>query len=140
MPRKSKEALSVAPRPSVPRVVPNPPLDLTDRQNAVWQAVMKSAAGAYISPEALPVLVEYCRAVVASEDVSREVENFEPTWNRKSEEGLRRWKTLHSMQDLASKRVANLAVKLRIAPSSRMHQRTAGVAENRHVDGPRPWD
>ena len=138
MPRKSKAELSVAPV-TVARVIPKPPTHLTSAQGEVWRLVMASAAGEYIATEAYPVLVEYCRAVVEADRIAAEVDRFNPEWSRESD-GLKQWKTLHAMQDTAARRVTNIATRLRIPPSSRIHQRTAGSAAARHNPGRRPWD
>ena len=53
---------------------------------------------------------------------------------------MKQLKALHAMQDVAARRVTNIATRLRIPLSSRIHQRTAGGAEARHNPNRRPWD
>ena len=138
MPRKSKAELSVAPV-TVPRVIPRPPSHLTPAQGEVWRLVMAASAGQYIATEAFPVLVEYCRAVVEADRIAAEVDRFDMAWSREPD-GMKQLKGLHAMQDVAARRVTNIATRLRIPPSSRIHQRTAGSAEARHNPNRRPWD
>ena len=123
--RKSAAELEIA--QVVPlRPFPKAPEHLTQAQADVWRLVITSRAAELIPPESYPVLVEYCRAVVAADQVAEELDVFKPEW-RKTDEGLRRWDKLLAMQDRLAGKIASLAVKLRITPSTRVHPEKAGT-------------
>lgn len=118
--------------------LPDPPSYLTPEQDDLWRLVISSRGGDLIQPESFPVLVEYCRAVTASNQVAAQLDAFDPEWS-KDEEGLKRWDKLLAMQDRLSRNVASLGAKLRLTPSSRVQAISAG----RHADkGPKkkPWE
>jgi hypothetical protein len=121
------------------RKLPRPPETLTEPEKTIWQDVVASPAGAYIGVESFPVLVEYCEAVVYSRQIGQEVRHWQVQW-ADTEEGLKRWDKLLAMKDRAAARAANLAVKLRLTPSTRKHGRTAAVAAERTIPGGvPPW-
>ena len=134
--RKSQVSLSVAPVTELKKP-PEPPEYLTSGQGETWRAVMASSAGNYIHAEAYPILVEYCRAVESASEMALQLDKFSPNW-AKDDEGLKRWDKLQAMQDRVSRRVASLAVKLRLSPSSRVHRESAGAAERNHSKH-KPW-
>ena len=100
---------------------------------------MAASAGQYIASEAFPVLVEFCRAVVEADRIAAEVDRFDMAWSREPD-GMKQLKALHAMQDVAARRVTNIATRLRIP---RVHESTSapqavprpGTTRNR-----RPWD
>ncbi len=134
--RKSKASLTVAPVKEL-RQIPEPPEQLTPKQGGLWRTVMESSAGGFIEVEAYPVLIEYCRAAASGDMVASELDRFDPKWAQ-DDEGLQRWNKLLQIQDRAQGRVASLAVKLRLTPSSRVRPETAGRAERNH-SGKKPW-
>lgn len=123
--RTSSAELQIAPVVHL-RPIPKAPEHLTESQSDIWCLVMNSRAGELITPESYPVVVEYCRAVVAADQVAQELDEFKPEW-RKTDEGLRRWDKLLAMQDRLAGKIASLAVKLRITPSTRVHPEKAGT-------------
>ena len=123
--RKSGASLEVAPVVQL-RPFPKAPEHLTESQADIWRLVITSRAGELIPPESYPVLVEYCRAITAADQVAEELDAFKSEW-RKTDEGLRRWDKLLAMQDRLAGKIASLAVKLRITPSTRVHPEKAGT-------------
>jgi hypothetical protein len=90
-----------------------------------------------IAPEAFPVLVEYCRAVISANQVAAQLDAFDQSW-ASEDDGLKRWDKLLAMQDRLAGKVASLAGKLRLTPSSRVQAISAG----RHADKGaklKPW-
>ncbi len=134
--RKSKASLTVAPVTEL-RQIPEPPEQLTPKQGELWRTVMASSAGGFIKVEAHPVLIEYCRAATNGDMVASELNRFDPSWAQ-DDEGLQHWNKLLQIQDRVQGRVASLAVKLRLTPSSRVRPETAGRAERNH-SGKKPW-
>ncbi len=134
--RKSKADLTVAPVKEL-RQIPEPLEQLTSKEGETWRSVMESSAGNFIQAEAYPLLVEYCRAITSGDMVATVLEGFDPKWAQ-DEEGLQRWNKLLQIQDRVQGRVASLAVKLRLTPSSRVRPETAGRAERNH-SRKKPW-
>ena len=139
MPRKSKAELSVAPV-TVPRVIPRPPSHLTPAQSEVWRLVMAASAGQYIASEAFPVLVEFCRAVVEADRIAAEVDRFDMAWSREPD-GMKQLKALHAMQDVAARRVTNIATRLRIPEFTNppAHRRQCRGPAQPGTAGPGTW-
>lgn len=135
--RKSAAALAVATPIGELQRLPEPPAYLTPEQDDIWRLVVASRGGDLIAPEAFPVLVEYCRAVTSGNQVASQLDAFDPSW-ADSEEGLKRWDKLLAMQDRLAGKLASLAAKLRLTPSSRVQAISAG----RHADKGekrKPW-
>lgn len=136
--RKSAAALAVAAPVQELQKLPEPPSYLTPEQEDVWRLVVASRGGDLIAPESFPVLVEYCRQVISANQVAAQLDAFDPEW-AKDDEGLKRWDKLLAMQDRLAGKVASLAAKLRLTPSSRVQAISAG----RHADKGakrKPWE
>ena len=136
--RKSAAALAVAEPVQELQKLPEPPSYLTPEQEDVWRLVVASRGGDLIAPESFPVLVEYCRQVISANQVAAQLDSFDPEWS-KDDEGLKRLDKLLAMQDRLAGKVASLAAKLRLTPSSRVQAISAG----RHADKGakrKPWE
>lgn len=136
--RRSAAALAVAEPVQELQKLPEPPSYLTPEQEDVWRLVVASRGGDLIAPESFPVLVEYCRQVISANQVAAQLDAFDPEW-AKDDEGLKRWDKLLAMQDRLAGKVASLAAKLRLTPSSRVQAISAG----RHADKGakrKPWE
>ena len=118
--------------------LPDPPSYLTPEQEDLWRLVIASRGGDLIAPEAYPVLVEYCRASVAANQVASQLDAFDPSWAI-DEDGLKRWDKLLAMQDRLSRNVASLGGKLRLTPSSRVQAISAGRNANKGAKK-KPWE
>ena len=135
--RKSSASLAVA-APVKLEHMPEAPAYLTPEQDDIWRLVISSAGGDLISPESYPVLVEYCRAVVSSNQIAAQLDAFDPEWAN-DDEGLKRWDKLLQMQEREARKIASLAVKLRLTPSTRVHPEKAGTVERKGVKL-KPWE
>jgi hypothetical protein len=100
--------------------------------------VVSSRGGDLITKESFPLLVEYCRATVAANQIAAQIDEFLPEW-AKDDEGLKRWDKLLAMQDRQAKLVAQLGAKLRLTPSSRVQAISAGRNAAKG-EMKRPWD
>ncbi len=134
--RKSQASLTVAAVTEL-KQIPDPPEQLTPEQGEIWRLVMVSSAGNFIQAESYHVLVEYCRAVIAGDQIAQQLDRYTPAW-LEEDDGLKRWDKLQAMQDRTSRRIASLAVKLRLPPSTRVHRESAGAAE-RNSSKRKPW-
>ncbi len=119
------------------RKIPEAPAHLSEAQKDTWQVVMESSAGRFVEPGVYPLVIEYARAVEVSNQIAEIVNIFDQD-SASTNEGLRRWNKLSQMQCRAAGRVADLATKLRLTPSTRVHPRTAGAAERNHSKH-KPW-
>ena len=115
------------------------PAHLTEVQARLWDEFMQTSAGNLIAPEAFPVLVEYCRAIEASDQVAKMLNEFDPAWVTR-DDGFDRFSKLRSMADRLSSKIASLSVKLRISPSTRILPRGAGRNEVRAGAKLKPWE
>ena len=136
--RKSAAALAVAAPAQELQRLPEPPSYLTPEQEDVWRLVVASRGGDLIAPESFPVLVEYCRQVISANQVAAQLDSFDPEW-AKDDEGLKRWDKLLAMQDRLAGKVASLAGKLRLTPSSRVQAISAGRNADKGAKR-KPWE
>ena len=135
--RKSGASLTVAATSEL-RKLPDPPGQLTPEQGEIWRMVIASRAGDFIDPEAFPVLVEYCRAVVMADQIAEQLAMFDPAWLA-DDDGLKRWDRLSGMQNRVQGTIASLGGKLCINPSTRVHKDTAGRNAARGAKR-KPWE
>ncbi len=143
--RKSAAEAQAAAQPASATVIDfrpaqKPPESLTPAQKLIWNEVMRTTARSLIAIEAFPVLVEYCRAIDTANQIAEMLAGFDRKWAKKKE-GFERWSRLIAMQERTSSKVSSLAVKLRIAPSTRILPRGAGRAEARQLGAEgKPWE
>ena len=136
--RRSAASLAVAEPVQELQKLPEPPSYLTPEQEDVWRLVVASRGGDLIAPESFPVLVEYCRQVISANQVAAQLDAFDPEW-AKDDEGLKRWDKLLAMQDRLAGKVASLAGKLRLTPSSRVQAISAGRNADKGAKR-KPWE
>jgi len=136
--RKSAASMAVPAHPQSLQVLSEPPSYLTPEQDDVWRLVVSSRAGDLISPEAFPVLVAYCRAVTYANQIAAQLDEFDLEW-AKDEDGLKRYDKLLAMQERESRKLASLAAKLRLTPSSRVQAVSAGRNADKGAKL-KPWE
>lgn len=135
--RKSAAALAVVSAGAVSKL-PEPPHQLTPAQADIWRIVIASRSADMIDPEAYPVLVEYCRAVVTADQIAEQLAVFDPQWLA-DDGGLKRWDKLTSMQARSQGVISTLSVKLRLSPSARVRADAAGVIARKGAKR-KPWE
>ena len=135
--RKSAKALELAPVIGLERIVP-PPDDMPPDQAKTWLVVARSPIFSLIGQESYPLLAEYCRLVSTADAVAKQVDEFDVSWLAE-EDGLRRWEKLLKLQVLVAGRIADLAMKLRISPSSR-NNRDKAVTLYKKGAARKPWE
>jgi hypothetical protein len=121
------------------RRLPPAPKELSSEEASVWRSVIASHAGDMIGVEAYPLLIEYSKQVVTAQVLGEQVRRFKPEW-AVDEEGLRRWDRLIAMHDRVVSRMANLAVKLRLTPSTRVDKKRAATITSKGSTADAPWD
>lgn len=133
MPRKSAAALSVV-RPS-PDARPDEPPDLSAEELALWREVVNSKPADWFGSDSVPVLKEYIRAAMTCDTLAAAVNLA--LESRDLAEVVMADKLLLA-RDRESRRVANLATKLRLTQQSRYTPQAAATAD-RKASGARPW-
>ena len=116
----AEQALTKAKAAPVVVTRPDPPTELTDEQCGVWNAVVDSHPADWFGPSAYPVLIQYCRHVVAARRVAQLIEQLVDT-----ADGLNvlQFDKLLATQDRESRAIASLATKLRITPQATTNHR-----------------
>lgn len=71
----SREVAALANVSAIDR--PDAPYELTDEQAAVWHQVVGSEAADFFTPAVLPSLTAYCKHVVSSKNISRQIDKIE---------------------------------------------------------------
>jgi len=125
------------------RPAPEPPATLRDDEAAcaVRREVIRSSAGRLIDTAAHPLLEQYCRCVVRARQLAAQVAGFDMAIIAEQPGAIGYLNRLHAMSDRATSRVASLAFKLRLAPSSRLHRATAGrLVEDATAGQQKPWE
>jgi len=115
-----------------------PPVPLTPKQREVWRSVIDSPAGDMITPEAEPLLVAYCKTAERADQIGRVLDSMADE-QLLTEGGFARFERYMAQAERAARMLANLSMKLRIAPSARVHKESAGTISAR-PRGARPWE
>ena len=132
------EAAVVAPNFGTKR--PEPPPELTPRQQELWRETCAAEAAEFFTPGAvLGLLADYCAHREAAEKLTAMINAFEDAW-MSTREGLARYHALLKMRELETRGAAHLATKLRLTNQARYRpdkpDRLAGQGKN----GPMPWE
>lgn len=104
---------------------PDAPAELSDAEVRTWREIVASLAVDWFTTGDLPVLAEYCRAVSLANRAAEACEDAPLTVT--GAQGGEIVNPVFRVQDMAAKRVASLAVKLRLAQSSRYGARAAAT-------------
>jgi hypothetical protein len=128
MARKSAESLAVVPVTDLPSRM-NPPEFLPLKEAEVWRAVVATKPLDWFQADSAPILTEYCRAVVMCNRLADMIEVASP-------------EDLHNLlidRDREAKRVAQLAVKMRLTQQSRYTPMASATAAKAPSAG-KVWD
>ena len=113
-----------------------PPGVLTEKQAELWRGIVDSLPADTFRPGDSPLLVAYCKAysfwLQASEDMETNGITIE------DDRGKRQANPAHSILVTQASAMAQLAVKLRLSPSSRISPQAAGT-KAAQPSGARPW-
>ena len=131
MAKPSSASLSVVPVVAMTRMAP--PCGLSDDESRLWREVVDSKPVEWFQPDSAPLLTEYVRAVVMSDQLDIQVKAALVG----GETG--ELKALLDMRDKESKRVVSIATKLRLTQQSRYTPQAAATA-NKKAAGGRPWE
>lgn len=108
--------------PLSPNIYLPAPSELNARESAVWRDTVESMPSDWFGGDNVPMLVEYCRAVVMSDLLTGRVQAAFDSHDDKVMADMLR------LRDMESKRVASLATKLRLTNQSRYTPKAAATA------------
>lgn len=131
MSRRSAASLAVV--QALPDARTPAPRVLNATEAELWRAVVDSKPADWFGADSVPVLTEYVRAACACDMLD--------AWLKRllDEDGSTGdVRIILDMRDKESRRVANLATKLRLTQQSRYTPQAASTAD-RKVAGKRPW-
>lgn len=114
----------------------DPPPSLTEDEAAIWKSIMASLPADWFRPSDWPILAAYSQTAVQYEKATTEMAD-EPL-TLKDMNGRVYKHPLLAIQHTAALRLASLAVKLRLCPSSRMRQDATG-AKGKRQPANKPW-
>lgn len=121
----------------IPGQRPEPPAALTEREAEVWRAVVATKPHDWFNADTAPLLMDYCRAAVTSDELASELRKF-----KKIPGGSRfaRYIALRKLQDQNTRAMASLATKMRLTQQSRYTPQAASTANRRAGSGSKPWE
>lgn len=118
---------------------PPPPVNMTDRQAAIWREVVETeAVGLFGTAATKNLLSDYCRHRETAETYSVLIEAFDREW-LKTEDGLNRFRAICRGRDVETRAAVTLAMKLRLTNQSR-YVKDAADLTSRKASGVRPWE
>ena len=113
-----------------------PPDTLSQAEAGIWGSIMESLPADWFRPSDWPILAAYCQTAVQYEQATTELRGEPLTLT--ADNGRIYRHPLLAIQHTAALRLAALAVKLRLCPSSRMRQDATG-AKGKMQPGSKPW-
>lgn len=114
---------------SPPSVHLEPPAGLTEEQAEVWRETVNARSADFFGPDQVPLLEEYCRAVVTCRLLGAQVEAAIAGGDPGE------LKAVLDMRDKESRRLASLATKLRLTNQSRYTPQAAATAAKKGGGG-----
>jgi hypothetical protein len=119
---------------------PQPPEDLTERQQKIWRAVVASEPADFFKTAALQILLaEFCKHTEAALVLGALINRFQEVWLC-SQDGVDRYKDLLAMRERETKALADKATKLRLTNQSRYVPQKAGTATRNEGVQAKPWE
>ena len=134
--RKSLASLaSVPPLPldARPESWPN----LVPPEAELWRNVVQSLPADWFRPADLPILAAYCQAAAQHQEAGKQLAKSSLLLTDRFGKFYRN--PLLAIQHQAALRMAALAVKLRLCPSTRYGARSAASAMKSTSEGKKPW-
>ena len=134
--RKSLE--SVATVTPMPLRMVQPPEDLSAEECSVWARVAATKPSEWWDAGSVPLLAQYCRAVVQSELVAGLVASTGKAMLTDPDE-LGRYKELRKIQAALSGEMTSLATKMRLTQQSRYNAKNSDTAARKAGGPAKPW-
>lgn len=106
---------------------------LTAEQAEIWRQTVHARSPDYFSQDAVPLLEEFCRVVIACRVLAAKVDRL------MAKGKMKELRQLLEMRDRESKRLTSIATKLRITNQSRYTPLSAATAA-RKGNGGKVWE
>ena len=132
--RKSAASMTVVP---AFRQRLEPHSSLTDMQKGLWAEIVDSLPADFFRPGDVPLLAAYCKAWSFYLLASAEIESQGVTLA--DDKGRRYANPASSMVVTQASAMAQMATKLRLAPSSRYTEKSAQTKTASGAVGAKPW-
>lgn len=132
-----KSAAELATVTNLPLRTVAPPADLSAEEAGVWSRVVQTKPGEWWDAGNLPLLTQYCRAVVQAGVVGTIVESVGRAMLTDPDE-LPRYKELRKIQAALSGEIASLARSMRLTQQSQ-YRADAAAVKARKANGRKPW-
>ncbi len=129
--RKSAASMSVV---TAMPARPNPSKYLVGEERVIWSQVVGSHPGGWITKDAMPVLVQYCKHVVRSLRVSQLIEELEQS----EEFEVDRWSKLLDIQEKQTRTILACARSMRITHQARIRADSAQARPD--PNRRKPWE
>ena len=129
--RKSVASIPVANQSVVRAERLQPPEELEVEARAVWMEVVNALPADWFRPEAIEVLVMYCRHAVTARRVADLIKRLEA----QDEFDVQEYDRLLKMQEREGRALSSLATRLRITP-----QATRDSKSKKPNQVKRPWE
>jgi hypothetical protein len=122
-----------------------PPAELTREQAAVWNAIVRAEPADWFSASTRPVLVQYCRHIVAARRAAEMIKALEASITTMSAvdganplaitlSAAEEFDRLLKMQERESRVIASLATKMRITQQATTNHR------GNKIESKKPWE
>lgn len=115
---------------------PAPPAELGSEAAAEWNDIANRLPADWFTRETWPLLVQYCRHVVAARRVADAIETVQ---NEVDEFNVKAWADLLRLQQKESAIICSLATKMRIAQQS-TYDKSKVKGKAGMASAKRPWD
>jgi hypothetical protein len=135
--RGRKSAAELATVTALPLRLLQPPADLSTEEAEVWGRIVATKPGDWWDAGSIPLLAQYCRAVVQAELVAGLVASVGSAMLTDPDE-LGRYKELRKIQAALTGEITTLARSMRLTQQARYNAKNSDTA-NRKVSGSRPW-
>ena len=123
----------------VPGERAKPPDGLNTEQRKVWRATVAANAVTWLTEDAYPLLINYCRHVVTASELSAQIGQLKRV-DLSDRADVMTYDRLLKMRLAETKSLVMLATALRLTPHSRLKAETAATAhDNAGGGGGKPW-
>lgn len=122
--KKSAASLTLAPINPLQR--PDPPASLNANESRLWRDITASLAADWFRPADLPLLTAYCQAATEHQDAAKIIAGAGLMLT--DTKGRKYRNPMIAVCHQSALRMAGLAVKMRLCPSTRYTAKTAGTA------------
>lgn len=137
--RGRKSAASLAVVTPIPGQRHAPPDELTDEQADIWRAVVATKPATWFTEDTHPLLMGYCRHVVAGRSLARMIDAFDMAL-AETEDGLKRYEKLLQMRERESRAMTALARSMRLTQQAQLKAETAATRAASVGGARKPWE